>query len=96
MARGYLPTRWRNLILPDGAMELIINLGDPQALCALDEPERRTIFRRSWISGERIEPILVDELGHVHLLGVRLRAGGGWPFLGRLGTMRFFNDRPAS
>lgn len=48
MARGYLPTRWRNLILPDGAMELIINLGEPQALCALDEPERRTIFRRSW------------------------------------------------
>jgi hypothetical protein len=82
MARGYLPTRWRNLILPDGAMELIINLGEPQALCALDEPERRTIFRRSWISGERMEPILVDELGHVHLVGVRLRAGGGWPFLG--------------
>ena len=82
MARGYLPTRWRNLILPDGAMELIINLGDPHALCALDERERRTIFRRSWISGERMEPILVDELGHVHLVGVRLRAGGGWPFLG--------------
>jgi len=80
--RGYLPTRWRNLILPDGAMELIINLGDPQALCALDEPERRTVFRRSWISGERMEPILVDEVGHVHLVGIRLRAGGGWPFLG--------------
>jgi AraC-like DNA-binding protein len=82
MARGYLPTRWRNLILPDGAMELIINLGDPQALCALDEPQRRTVFRRSWISGERMAPILVDEIGHVHLVGVRLRAGGGWPFLG--------------
>ena len=82
MARGYLPRRWRNLILPDGGMELIINLGDPQALCALDEPQRRTVFRRSWISGERMAPILVDEIGHVHLVGVRLRAGGGWPFLG--------------
>jgi AraC-like DNA-binding protein len=82
MARGYLPTRWRNLILPDGAMELIINLGDPQALCALDQPERRTLFRRSWISGERTEPILIDEAGYVHLVGIRLRAGGGWPFLG--------------
>jgi AraC-like DNA-binding protein len=82
MARGYLPTRWRNLILPDGAMELIINLGDPQTLCALDNSGKRTVFRRSWISGERTEPILIDEAGYVHLVGVRLRAGGGWPFLG--------------
>jgi AraC-like DNA-binding protein len=82
MARGYLPRCWRNLILPDGAMELIINLGDPQTLCALDNSDKRTVFRRSWISGERTEPILIDEAGYVHLVGVRLRAGGGWPFLG--------------
>jgi Domain of unknown function (DUF6597) len=30
VVRGYLPARWRNIILPDGAMELIVNLGDPQ------------------------------------------------------------------
>jgi AraC-like DNA-binding protein len=82
MARGHLPVRWRNLILPDGAMEVIINLGDPQALCALDDPERRRIFQRSWISGERTEPILIDEAGYVDLIGIRLQAGGGWPFLG--------------
>jgi Domain of unknown function (DUF6597) len=28
VVRGYLPARWRNIILPDGAMELIVNLGD--------------------------------------------------------------------
>jgi AraC-like DNA-binding protein len=82
MVRGYLPKHWRNLILPDGAVELIINLGDPQSLCALDNPDKRTVFRRSWISGERTEPILIDESGYVHLVGVRLRPGGGWPFLG--------------
>jgi AraC-like DNA-binding protein len=82
MARGYLSERWRNLILPDGALEIIINLGDPQALCALDNPDKRTVFRQSWLSGERTEPILIDEVGHVHLVGIRLRAGGGWPFLG--------------
>jgi hypothetical protein len=32
VVRGYLPARWRNMILPDGAMELIVNLGDPQKL----------------------------------------------------------------
>jgi len=81
MARGYLSQPWRNLILPDGAMELIINLGDPQTLCALDDPDKATIFRRSWISGERTEPILIDETGYVDLVGVRLRAGGAWSFL---------------
>ena len=34
VVRGYLLARWRNMILPDGAMELIVNLGDPQKLCA--------------------------------------------------------------
>ncbi len=82
MVRGHLPARWRNMILPDGAMELIINLGDPQELCALDDHARRTVFRHSWLSGERTEPIVIDETGFVHLVGVRLRAGGAWPFLG--------------
>ena len=82
MARGHLPARWRNMILPDGAMELIINLGDPQKLCALDNPAKHAVFRQSWISGERTEPIVIDEAGYVHLVGVRLRAGGAWPFLG--------------
>ena len=48
MVRGRLPGRWRNRILPDGAMELIINLGDPQRLCATDDLERRhTVFCHS-------------------------------------------------
>jgi AraC-like DNA-binding protein len=82
MVRGHLPVRWRNMILPDGAMELIFNLGDPQMLWARDDPKRRTIFRHSWISGERTEPIVIDEGGDVHLVGIRLRPGGAWPFLG--------------
>src|SRR5882724_7557399 len=91
MVRGYLPTRWRNMILPDGAMELMINLGDPQKLCARDNPAKHTIFRQSWISGERTTPIVIDEIGYVHLVGVRLRAGGAWPFLGI--PLREFTDR---
>jgi len=90
VARGYLPVRWRNMILPDGAMELIINLGDPQNLRALDNPAKHTIFRHSWISGERTAPIVIDEISYVHLVGVRLRAGGAWPFLGI--PLREFTD----
>jgi Domain of unknown function (DUF6597) len=47
MVRGYLPTHWRNMILPDGAMELMINLGDPQKLCARDNPESIRFFDRA-------------------------------------------------
>jgi AraC-like DNA-binding protein len=90
MARGHLSARWRNMILPDGAIELIINLGDPQKLCAPDNRERHSIFRKSWISGERTQPIVIDEAGYVHLVGVRLRAGGAWPFLGI--PLREFTD----
>jgi AraC-like DNA-binding protein len=91
MARGYLPARWRNMILPDGAMELIINLGDAQQLCARDDSAKHTIFRHSWISGERTAPIVIDEIGTVYLVGVRLRAGGAWPFLGI--PLREFTDQ---
>jgi AraC-like DNA-binding protein len=91
MARGHLPGRWRNMILPDGAIELIINLGEPQKLCALDDPARYTTFSHSWISGERTEPIVIDETGYVHLVGVRLRPGGAWPFVGI--PLREFTDQ---
>lgn len=91
MARGYLPVRWRNMILPDGAVELIVNLGDPQNLCARNNLSRHTAFRHSWISGERTSPIVIDEIGYVHLVGVRLRAGGAWPFLGI--PLREFTDQ---
>jgi AraC-like DNA-binding protein len=91
MARGYLPIRWRNMILPDGAMELIVNLGDPQKLCAWNNLTKHTVFRNSWISGERTSPIVIDEIGYVHLMGVRLRAGGAWPILGI--PLREFTDQ---
>ena len=79
------------MILPDGAMELIVNLGDPRKLCARDNPAKHTIFRQSWISGGRTTPIVIDEIGYVHLVGVRLRAGGAWPFLGI--PLREFTDQ---
>jgi AraC-like DNA-binding protein len=70
------------MILPDGAVELIINLGDPQKFCHSDDYSRSISFRHSWISGERTAPIVIDEAGDVHLIGMRLRPGGAWPFLG--------------
>jgi AraC-like DNA-binding protein len=91
LARGHIQSTWRNRILPDGAIELIFNLGDPQKLCASDDLRKNTVFRSSWISGERTSPIVIEETGYVDLVGVRLRAGGGWPFLGV--PVREFTDQ---
>ncbi len=79
------------MILPDGAIELIFNLGDAQKLCASDDLGKNTVFHTSWISGERTSPIVIEEAGYVDLIGVRLRAGGGWPFLGI--PVREFTDQ---
>src|SRR5262245_44160151 len=43
------------------------------------------------ISGEHTTPIVIDEIGYVHLVGVRLRADGAWPFLGI--PLRDFTDQ---
>jgi AraC-like DNA-binding protein len=43
---------------------------------------KHTTFRESWISGQRTQPIVIDEAGHVDLIGVRLRPGGAWLFVG--------------
>jgi AraC-like DNA-binding protein len=80
LVEGTLAARWRNMIFPDGAMELILNLGDAQKLCDLRDPGLRTNFRRSWISGERSEPIIIEEAGRIHLVGVRFKPGGAYPF----------------
>ena len=80
MVRGRLSSRWRNLIFPDGAMEMIFNLGDPQKLCARDNFDRQSVFKRSWISGQRTEPIVIEEYGEINLVGVRFKPGGAYPF----------------
>ncbi len=79
VARGNLSKPWRNAILPDGAIDLIVNLGDPQYLCP--GQGRPVSFRHSWLSGERLKPIVIEELRRVNLIGIRFRPAGAWPIL---------------
>ncbi len=60
-------------------MDLIVNLGDLQYLCqGTGQP---SAFRHSWLSGERLQPIVIQECGSVDLIGVRFRPAGAWPVL---------------
>jgi hypothetical protein len=82
MARGELASRWRNMIFPDGAVELMINLGDPQRLCDVKDGYRPSTFRHSWISGERAEPIVIDEGGRFIWLAFALNQPADGPSSG--------------
>ena len=81
VARGFLKAPWRNAILPDGAVDLMVNLGQPQYLCLGTRQENLAAFAHSWLSGERLKPIVIEEAGSVDVLGVRFRPGGAWPIL---------------
>lgn len=71
----------RERIFPDGAIELIFNLGSPQKLLHNDNPHRFTHYKKSWISGERKSFITVDITPDYYGIGIRFRPGGAFPFL---------------
>jgi AraC-like DNA-binding protein len=71
----------REKIFPDGAIELIININSPQKLLGHDLPDKHTLFKRSWISGERKNFIVIETTPDYFGIGIRFRPGGAFPFL---------------
>ncbi len=68
-------------LLPDGGLELILNLGEPQFLHELQDSSRYRTFRESWISGLRSQAILIGSPPRSNLIGVRFKMFGAYPFL---------------
>jgi AraC-like DNA-binding protein len=72
----------REVVLPNGAVELIVNIGAPQWVFgdAL-HPERR--YDRAWLAGVQRGPLVIGDGGHgTRLVGVRFRPGGLSAWLG--------------
>ncbi len=70
-------------VLPDGSMEIIINLHDEKR--HIFDPisyQPREIYRRSWLSGPHSEFILIDTAPNASIIGVHLRPGGASAFFG--------------
>jgi AraC-like DNA-binding protein len=71
----------REKILPDGAIELIIDL-DPQPKSIFAD-ETSAAFRtvsKGWISGERTRYIVIGAAANQSMVGIRFRPGGAYPF----------------
>lgn len=79
LVRASLPQPWRQLLLPDGALVVIFNLGEPQRLCERADVRRHAIFRSSWVSGQQPQPIVIEQAGSCHLAGIRFHPGGAFP-----------------
>ncbi|MEO6003677.1 MAG: DUF6597 domain-containing transcriptional factor [Opitutus sp.] len=82
LVRGRVPTPSRQMLLPDGAFVVMFNLGDPQKLCAREDVRRTTDFHASWISGQQTKPLVIEQSGSYHLIGIRFRPGGAYPLFG--------------
>ena len=69
--------------MPDGAVEIIIDLTDePKRLYDRNDTTRFTDFRRAWISGMRQDWIVIEAAPGSTMAVIRFRPGGAYPFLG--------------
>lgn len=81
LVQGFEAGYSREKILPDGAIELIIDL-DTQPKTIFDDedsPGFRTV-QKAWISGERTRYIVIGANSNQSMVGVRFRPGGAYPF----------------
>jgi AraC-like DNA-binding protein len=75
--REFAPTRPER-ILPDGCVELILNLRDPFSEIASNGHKR--LQPRYFLVGQMTRPILISPTGVVELIGIRFHPGGTLPF----------------
>lgn len=79
---GMTPYR-RERILPTENIELIINLGDPHRVYENDQSDVYRLNKDYWICGIQTAPIITAAVNRSHLIGVRFKPGGVYPFLQR-------------
>jgi hypothetical protein len=79
---GHQPDHGKERLLPDGAVEIIVDLTDtPKKLYDRKDHSRFTDFRRAWISGMRREWIVIEAAPGASMVVIRFRPGGAYPFL---------------
>jgi AraC-like DNA-binding protein len=80
---GFFPDHRRERLLPDGAVEIIIDLTDtPKRLYDREDFSRATAFRHAWISGMRRQWIVIEAAPGSSMAVIRFRPGGAFPVLG--------------
>jgi methylphosphotriester-DNA--protein-cysteine methyltransferase len=77
------PAHGRELIVPSGTFELVINLHDDGLrIYASDGIRLRKQLKGVGVSGAFSRPFAIDTADHALIMGVHFRPGGAFPFLG--------------
>lgn len=77
---GYSAQHRMEKFLPDGSMDLLIDLTEsPKKLFHNEEGTAYTTYNKSWLSGMKTEFILIDA-SVTSMIGVHFKPGGAWPF----------------
>lgn len=71
----------REKVLPNGAIELIFNLGSYHKVVDKVDYRKFEVYRESWIAGMQEDYIIIEALRESDLLGIRFRPGGAHAFL---------------
>jgi AraC-like DNA-binding protein len=83
LVEGFTADYTREKILPDGAIELIIDLDThPKNIFEDEASERFRTVKKAWISGERTRYIIIGAERNQSMVGIRFRPGGAYPFFG--------------
>ena len=81
LVEGFTADYTREKILPDGAIELIIDLDtEPKSIFENETSARSRTVQRAWISGERTRYIIIGAQSNQSMVGIRFRPGGAYPF----------------
>lgn len=73
---GYAPPHHKEQLLPDGGVDLVIDLTQvPKHVYDNEDHSRSTPFKKAWISGFRSGPITIDAGQNSSMMVVRFRSG---------------------
>jgi AraC-like DNA-binding protein len=78
--RGEDPTE-RSAVLPNGAMQLIVNFGAPHRVLAFGDRACERRYDEAWIAGLQSGALTIGSPRFSDLLGIRFRPGGAHAFL---------------
>ncbi len=75
------PDYVREKVLPNGVLELIINLGPYHKVVEEQDSTRFRVYKEAWIAGMQEGFLLIEALEESDLVGVRFKPGKAAPFL---------------
>ncbi|MCI0536357.1 MAG: helix-turn-helix domain-containing protein [Verrucomicrobiales bacterium] len=80
---GLRPVHTKERVLPQGTLELVIDLqAEPKRLYDREDYSRFQLYRRSWISGAHSQFIVIQAAENSSMMGIHFKPGGAHPFFG--------------